>query len=213
MVFSSLCLFQTHSSTASLYFYLSLSLSFFNMKKGRWRAPVGHSALTTLINPLHCKGMGSKTSRGEGLGWREVDFEREEVAGWIKTFADACSLHIFAPLSPPSIPLSNSIHLEEDLPLSALLFPSLERQPCSGANYNTARAINICKTHPHAAMLLQRQRGSGEQQENVGHVTEKKMSQQFKGKKQFCQRREVGNASFAHKMSKKLLCGGHLIIR
>lgn len=53
------------------------------MEKGRRQAPVGHSALTTLINPLQRNGMGSKRERERELSdgdkeRREADFGREE---------------------------------------------------------------------------------------------------------------------------------------
>lgn len=56
---------------------------FFAHEEGRQQASVGHSALTTLINPLHCSGMGSKRERerllGDGdKGRREAEFGREE---------------------------------------------------------------------------------------------------------------------------------------
>lgn len=83
---------------------------FFAHEKGRRQAPVGHSALTTLINPLHCNGMGSKREREKVLsdgdkGRREGEFGREEWwteegemkhSGRLgKSLTDAHSLYVY----------------------------------------------------------------------------------------------------------------------
>lgn len=91
------------------------SFFFFAHEKGRRQAPEGHSALTTLINPLHCNGMGSKRERERLLSdgdkeRREAEFGREEWeteegemkhSGRLgKSLTDAHSLYVCAPLSP-----------------------------------------------------------------------------------------------------------------
>lgn len=183
--FFSAALLKPHSCTASLlktfHLFCFRFLFFFfpsHGKKGRRQAPVGHSALTTLIKPLRCNGMGSKRERerlvsdgdkeeeeerewvwqGEGEARRE---RRSTVAGWdarpaLPTCTSKPPLCLFITFFLPAVVRSRICHLLASLPTTNQpphpSLPPFLPPPSSfwGPNYNgtIVGAINIHDASP-----------------------------------------------------------------